>query len=137
MVSSACAGWAANVMSRKAAHATPTLHLGRKRSFRVIGVPLGGHPAGGRRGTQQVLIVANSCKVPTGARTAISCYGSATMSNLPSGSPLPAPTGGGAAIQLKGGAAIVAPVSSFPNGVPGNALVLLPLNPNGTPIEKK
>src|SRR5580658_3218621 len=59
-----------------------------------------------------------------------------TMSNLPSGSALP-PGGGGAAIQLKGGAAIVAPVSAFPNGVPGNALVLLPLNPNGTPIEKK
>jgi tetratricopeptide (TPR) repeat protein len=58
------------------------------------------------------------------------------MSNLPSGSALP-PVGGGAAIQLKGGAAIVAPVSAFPNGVPGNALVLLPLNPNGTPIEKK
>ena len=58
------------------------------------------------------------------------------MSNLPSGSALP-PGGGGAAIQLKGGAAIVAPVSAFPNGVPGNALVLLPLNPNGTPIEKK
>src|SRR5580698_6175401 len=59
------------------------------------------------------------------------------MSNIPSGSPLPAASGGGAAIQLKGGAAIVAPVSSFPNGVPGNALVLLPLNPNGTPVEKK
>jgi hypothetical protein len=37
MVSSALAEWAANVMSRKAAHATPTLHLGRKRSLRVIG----------------------------------------------------------------------------------------------------
>jgi tetratricopeptide (TPR) repeat protein len=59
------------------------------------------------------------------------------MSNTPSGSALPAPSGGGAAIQLKGGAAIVAPVSAFPNGVPGNALVLLPLNPNGTPVEKK
>jgi len=58
------------------------------------------------------------------------------MSNLPSGPGLP-PAGGGAAIQLKGGAAIVAPVTAFPNGVPGNALILLPLNPNGTPIEKK
>jgi hypothetical protein len=54
------------------------------------------------------------------------------MSNTPSN---PA-AGGGAAIQLKGGAAILAPVTSFPNGVPGNALVLLPINPNGTPVEK-
>ena len=30
-------------------------------------------------------------------------------------------------VQLSGGAAIVAPVSTFPNGVPGNALVVLPL----------
>jgi hypothetical protein len=28
-------------------------------------------------------------------------------------------------------------VSAFPNGVPGNALILLPINPNGTPLEKK
>jgi tetratricopeptide (TPR) repeat protein len=62
------------------------------------------------------------------------------MSNLPSspnasGS---APGGaGGQAIQLKGGAAILAPVTAFPNGVPGNALVLMPINPNGTPLEKK
>jgi tetratricopeptide (TPR) repeat protein len=57
------------------------------------------------------------------------------MSNSP---PTPAapPAGGGAAIQLKGGAAILAPVTSFPNGVPGNALVLLPINPNGTAVEK-
>jgi tetratricopeptide (TPR) repeat protein len=59
------------------------------------------------------------------------------MSNLPGGSAPPPAAGGAAAIQLKGGAAIVAPVSAFPNGVPGNALILLPLNPNGTPIEKK
>jgi tetratricopeptide (TPR) repeat protein len=26
-------------------------------------------------------------------------------------------------------------VSAFPNGVPGNALILLPINPNGTPLE--
>ncbi len=57
------------------------------------------------------------------------------MSNTPP--TLGAPVTGGAAIQLKGGAAILAPVTSFPNGVPGNALVLLPLNPNGTPVEKK
>jgi len=39
---------------------------------------------------------------------------------------------GGAAgppnLQLSGGAAIVAPVSAFPGGVPGNALIVLPLS---------
>jgi tetratricopeptide (TPR) repeat protein len=65
------------------------------------------------------------------------------MSNTPSKpsapppSAGPPPAAGGAAIQLKGGAAILAPVTAFPNGVPGNALVLLPINPNGTPVEKK
>lgn len=62
-----------------------------------------------------------------------------TSSNTP-GRPLDpsgAPPLGGAGIQLKGGAAILAPVTAFPNGVPGNALVLLPINPNGTPVEKK
>ncbi|MGH7437862.1 MAG: tetratricopeptide repeat protein [Polyangiaceae bacterium] len=52
----------------------------------------------------------------------------------------PGPPGNAAAgtgIQLTGGAAILAPVSSFQNGVPGNALVLLPIQPNGTPLEKK
>jgi tetratricopeptide (TPR) repeat protein len=61
------------------------------------------------------------------------------MSNTPA-SPGggPSPGGPGAAgIQLKGGAAILAPITAFPNGVPGNALVLLPINPNGTPVEKK
>jgi tetratricopeptide (TPR) repeat protein len=48
-----------------------------------------------------------------------------------------APPGGGPGIQLKGGAAILAPISAFPNGVPGNALVLLPIGANGTPLEKK
>ncbi len=46
------------------------------------------------------------------------------------------PVGGGsgasggvqANLQLQGGAAIVAPVSAFPGGVPGNALVVLPMN---------
>ncbi len=59
------------------------------------------------------------------------------MSNTPI-KPSAAPTGAapvGAAVQLKGGAAILAPVSAFPNGVPGNALILLPINPNGTPLE--
>jgi tetratricopeptide (TPR) repeat protein len=31
-------------------------------------------------------------------------------------------------LQLTGGAAIVAPVTAFPSGVPGNALVVIPLN---------
>jgi tetratricopeptide (TPR) repeat protein len=61
------------------------------------------------------------------------------MSNTPSkpGAPPPAAAPAGAAVQLKGGAAILAPVSAFPNGVPGNALILLPINPNGTPLETK
>jgi tetratricopeptide (TPR) repeat protein len=57
------------------------------------------------------------------------------MSNTPFNPAAPG-AGGGAALQLKGGAAILAPVTAFPNGVPGNALVLLPINPNGTPVEK-
>jgi tetratricopeptide (TPR) repeat protein len=44
-----------------------------------------------------------------------------TEQNLPSGVD---PTN----LQLQGGAAIVAPVSAFPGGVPGNALVVLPLS---------
>jgi tetratricopeptide (TPR) repeat protein len=62
------------------------------------------------------------------------------MSNTPTkpGQPPSGPTAGsGPGIQLTGGAAILAPVSAFPNGVPGNALVLLPIAPNGTPLEKK
>jgi tetratricopeptide (TPR) repeat protein len=44
--------------------------------------------------------------------------------NLPGG-----PDGGQATnLQLQGGAAIVAPVSAFPGGVPGNALIVLPLS---------
>jgi len=35
---------------------------------------------------------------------------------------------GVAGLQIQGGAAIVAPVSAFPNGVPGNAMILLPIN---------
>lgn len=42
-----------------------------------------------------------------------------------------------AALAPKGGAAILAPVTAFPNGVPSNALILIPLGPNGAPIEKK
>src|SRR5579859_330172 len=61
------------------------------------------------------------------------------MSNTPSKPAGAVPTSppAGAGIQLKGGAAILAPITAFPNGVPGNALVLLPINPNGTPVEKK
>jgi tetratricopeptide (TPR) repeat protein len=43
----------------------------------------------------------------------------------------------GAGISLTGGAAILAPVSAFPNGVPSNALILIPLGPNGAPVEKQ
>ena len=40
-----------------------------------------------------------------------------------------APNGSQSAnLSLTGGAAIVAPVSMFPNGIPGNALILLPLS---------
>jgi tetratricopeptide (TPR) repeat protein len=62
------------------------------------------------------------------------------MSNTPikpSAPPSPMAAPVGAAVQLKGGAAILAPVSAFPNGVPGNALILLPITPNGTPLETK
>src|SRR5262245_34496280 len=59
-----------------------------------------------------------------------------TQPNLPG-------SGGGNAggqptnLQLQGGAAIVAPVSAFPGGVPGNALVLLPLSkPSDELIDK-
>ena len=38
---------------------------------------------------------------------------------------------------LTGGAAILAPITAFPNGVPSNAMVLIPLGPNGAPVEKK
>src|SRR5262245_42031945 len=40
------------------------------------------------------------------------------------------------AVSLQGGAAILAPITAFPNGVPGNAMVLIPLGPNGAPVEK-
>ncbi len=35
---------------------------------------------------------------------------------------------GVAGLQIQGGAAIVAPVSAFPNGVPGNALIVIPVS---------
>jgi len=40
----------------------------------------------------------------------------------------PSPPLGAPNLQLTGGAAIVAPVSAFPGGVPGNALIVLPLS---------
>jgi tetratricopeptide (TPR) repeat protein len=58
------------------------------------------------------------------------------MANTPS-RPAAPPAAAGPGIQLKGGAAILAPITAFPNGVPGNALVLLPIQANGTPLEKK
>jgi tetratricopeptide (TPR) repeat protein len=44
---------------------------------------------------------------------------------------------GGEAVALQGGAAILAPITAFPNGVPGNAMVLIPLGPNGQPVDKQ
>ncbi len=43
----------------------------------------------------------------------------------------------GPGITLTGGAAILAPIQAFPNGVPSNAMVLIPLGPNGAPVEKQ
>src|SRR5580698_8605215 len=62
--------------------------------------------------------------VPPGSRVSRERRGSASMTqpNLP-GAPNAA-----ANLNLQGGAAIVAPVSAFPGGVPGNALIVLPLN---------
>jgi tetratricopeptide (TPR) repeat protein len=51
--------------------------------------------------------------------------------------PPPAAAGAGPGITLTGGAAILAPITAFPNGVPGNAMVLIPLGANGAPVEKK
>jgi tetratricopeptide (TPR) repeat protein len=42
-----------------------------------------------------------------------------------------------AGISLTGGAAIVAPITAFPSGVPSNAVVVIPLGPNGAPVEKQ
>lgn len=42
-----------------------------------------------------------------------------------------------AGITPQGGAAIVAPITAFPSGVPSNALVVIPLGPNGQPLEKQ
>lgn len=58
-----------------------------------------------------------------------------TQSQNPGNNPQQA--GGNAGISLTGGAAILAPIQAFPNGVPSNALVLIPLGPNGAPIEQQ
>src|SRR3984957_3563971 len=61
-----------------------------------------------------------------------------TQPTTPNAPRPPAATGaGGPGITLTGGAAILAPIGAFPNGVPGNALVLIPLGANGAPVEKK
>src|ERR1019366_521825 len=99
-------------------------------------------PAGGLPGAQAQFTL-DGCLTPARglSRELASVLGEARMSNSPNTSgpskpnAQPAPTG--AAVQLKGGAAVLAPVSAFPNGVPGNALILLPINANGTPLEKK
>jgi len=56
------------------------------------------------------------------------------------GQPAPQTSGAGGpgegGIAIQGGAAILAPIQSFPNGVPANAMVLIPLGPNGAPVEK-
>jgi tetratricopeptide (TPR) repeat protein len=57
-----------------------------------------------------------------------------TQSQPPGNKPQQA---GNAGISLTGGAAILAPITAFPNGVPSNALVLIPLGPNGAPVEKQ
>lgn len=51
--------------------------------------------------------------------------------------PSPAAPGQPGQISLSGGAAIVAPPSAFPNGIPSNALIVIPLGANGAPVEKK
>lgn len=59
-----------------------------------------------------------------------------TQPQNPVNKPLQAPEAN-AGISLTGGAAILAPITAFPNGVPSNALVLIPLGPNGAPVEKQ
>ena len=49
----------------------------------------------------------------------------------------PPPQGGDAGVAIQGGAAILAPITAFPNGVPANAMVLIPLGANGQQVEKQ
>lgn len=50
--------------------------------------------------------------------------------------PTPDAASGEGGIAVQGGAAILAPITAFPNGVPANAMVLIPLGPNGQQVEK-
>jgi len=45
--------------------------------------------------------------------------------------------GGGASLQIKGGAAIVAPVGAFQGGLPANALVVVPLSAPSPELQEK
>lgn len=45
----------------------------------------------------------------------------------------PNPTG----LQISGGAAIMAPVSAFPNGVPGNAIIVIPMSKPSDELKEK
>ncbi len=60
-----------------------------------------------------------------------------TSNSSTSSDPAKSAAGEVAGISLQGGAAILAPISAFPNGLPGNAMVLIPLGPNGQPVEKQ
>src|SRR3954451_18764286 len=53
------------------------------------------------------------------------------------GAPQTSGAGGEGGIAVQGGAAILAPITAFPNGVPANAMVLIPLGPNGQAVEKQ
>lgn len=39
-------------------------------------------------------------------------------------------------VPIQGGAAILAPITAFPNGVPAHAMVLIPLGPKGEEVQK-
>lgn len=45
--------------------------------------------------------------------------------------------GAGAQLAITGGAAIIAPVGAFPNGIPGNALIVLPIAAPPTELNKQ
>jgi tetratricopeptide (TPR) repeat protein len=56
-----------------------------------------------------------------------------SQSNLPGSNKGQPPTN----LQLRGGAAIVAPPSAFPSGIPGNALIVLPLSQPSEELTEK
>jgi tetratricopeptide (TPR) repeat protein len=60
-----------------------------------------------------------------------------TQSTTPTEKKSESATPSGPGITPQGGAAILAPITAFPNGVPSNALVLIPLGANGAPVEKE